>query len=84
MHLIDLIDLVQQAGIMSNHDHALVAFLGHFFEQMDHALSPLRIQTSGRFISQDDIWAIVKRSGDSSPLPFPTGELFGILLKRVF
>ena len=38
---------------MGNHDHALVEFLSHFFEQMDHALSPLRVQTSCRLISQD-------------------------------
>ncbi len=64
---------------MGNHDYTLMVFLGHFFEQMDHALGPLHsvrlaVGSSAKMISG----LLAKCSGDNGSRRSPSDEFFRI------
>ena len=58
---------------MGHHDQGLACFFYQRIEQLQHLLSGIQIQITGRLIGKNDIRIMNQRAGNRDPLLFPAG-----------
>jgi len=68
VHASDTVGVVENAVVMGDNEHGAVLTAGDMLEELHDNMTVMGVQSSGRFIADDQAWLMHERTGDCDTL----------------
>src|SRR5512141_3208521 len=74
------VGVLRDVLVVRDHDYRPAFLLMHLAQEVHDSASCLRVEVSGRFVCEDDLWVVAERAGYRDPLLLAARELVRLVV----